>query len=98
MTMHSAKGLEFPIVFVAGLEENLFPHANSLFDPDELEEERRLFYVAMTRAKKHLILSGASSRSIFGNIQYNSVSRFVKEIPPEFIERYANQKAGNSYL
>jgi DNA helicase II / ATP-dependent DNA helicase PcrA len=97
MTVHSAKGLEFPVVFISGLEENLFPHASSLYDMDEIEEERRLCYVAMTRAKKHLILTGACSRTIFGNIQYNSVSRFVKEIPTEFITRFPEKKAGFGY-
>lgn len=97
MTMHSAKGLEFPVVFISGLEENLFPHVSSLYDPDELEEERRLCYVAMTRAKKYLVLSGASSRTVFGNLQYNPISRFVKEIPREFIERIKDRKAGNYY-
>ena len=97
MTVHSAKGLEFPVVFITGLEENLFPHASSLYDNDELEEERRLCYVAMTRARKFLIMTGACSRTIFGNVQYNSVSRFIKEIPAEYISKIPERKTGYSY-
>src|SRR6266513_972569 len=77
MTMHSAKGLEFPFVYVVGLEENLFPNTMSMSSREELEEERRLFYVAITRAKHKLILSFASTRYRFGNMQYNEPSRFL---------------------
>ena len=83
MTVHAAKGLEFDTVFVAGLEETLFPHQNSMNDPISIEEERRLAYVAITRAKRKLYLSCASSRQIFGVAQANPVSRFIGEIPSE---------------
>jgi len=80
MTVHSAKGLEFEHVYVIGMEEGLFPHSQSLMDPKELEEERRLMYVAITRAKKKLHLSNSKSRLYFGNIQMNMPSRFLVEI------------------
>lgn len=85
MTVHSAKGLEFPYVFVAGLEENLFPSGGMLASPAEIEEERRLFYVAMTRAKKAVCLSFANTRMRNGKHESNSPSRFIKEIDPEYI-------------
>ena len=81
MTTHASKGLEFPVVFVIGLEEGLFPHSKTLFYPDELEEERRLCYVAITRAKEKLILTFTKYRNIFGSIQTNLPSRFLGEIP-----------------
>jgi DNA helicase II / ATP-dependent DNA helicase PcrA len=80
MTVHASKGLEFPVVFVAGMEESIFPHSRSLYDPAEMEEERRLCYVAMTRAKKHLYLLSAVTRSLYGSLGYNPVSRFIKEL------------------
>ena len=83
MTIHSAKGLEFDCVFVAGMEESLFPHSNSSFDPQGLEEERRLAYVAITRARKRLYLTSALTRQIFGQANANPVSRFIGEIPSE---------------
>ena len=83
MTIHSAKGLEFDCVFVAGLEESIFPHSNSSFDPQGLEEERRLAYVAITRARKRLCLTAALTRRIFGQTNANPVSRFIGEIPNE---------------
>ena len=83
MTIHSAKGLEFDCVFVAGLEESIFPHSNSSFDPQGLEEERRLAYVAITRARKRLSLTAALTRRIFGQTNANPVSRFIGEIPNE---------------
>ncbi len=83
MTVHASKGLEFDCVFVAGMEETLFPHGNSSFDPAGIEEERRLAYVAITRARKVLHLSCANSRKIFGESQANPISRFVNEIPSE---------------
>ena len=86
MTSHAVKGLEFDIVFVTGLEEGLFPHANSIYDDSELEEERRLFYVAITRAKKVLYLTNARSRVLFGQVQCNPPSRFINEINSEDIE------------
>lgn len=87
MTLHNAKGLEFPAVFMIGMEEGLFPHSNSMFDPSELEEERRLCYVGMTRAQKRLYLSYARSRMLYGAIQANMPSRFIGEIPEELTER-----------
>ena len=87
MTMHAVKGLEFDIVFVTGLEEGLFPHSNSMYDEKELEEERRIFYVAITRAKKVLYLTNARSRVLFGKIQTNMPSRFIDEINEEDIEK-----------
>jgi len=87
MTVHSAKGLEFPYVFVTGMEENVFPVAQSLNDRADLEEERRLFYVAVTRAMKRLTLSYAENRYRWGNIQFSEPSRFLSEIDPEFIDQ-----------
>ena len=86
MTMHAAKGLEFPVVAIAGLEENLFPHARSQDDPEEMEEERRLCYVGMTRAMERLTLTHTLSRSLFGRRSYNLASRFLDELPAE-VER-----------
>ncbi len=86
MTMHAAKGLEFPVVFILGLEDGMFPHLRALTDPDELEEERRLAYVGITRAEQRLYLTNAWSRMIFGQTQYNPASRFLEEIPEELIE------------
>ncbi|MGI6591644.1 MAG: ATP-dependent helicase [Eggerthellaceae bacterium] len=83
MTVHSAKGLEFDCVFVAGMEEGLFPHRNSMYDPEGVEEERRLAYVAITRARERLYLTAAQSRTIFGQTSANPVSRFLIEIPQE---------------
>jgi len=89
MTLHSAKGLEFPTVILAGLEEGLFPHSRSAEDEEELEEERRLCYVGMTRARRHLILTGAARRRIFGEYQGSEPSRFIDEVPAELLERVA---------
>jgi DNA helicase-2/ATP-dependent DNA helicase PcrA len=86
MTMHSAKGLEFPVVFIVGLEDGVFPHIRSLTDPDELEEERRLAYVGITRARSRLYLTNAWSRSLWGGTQYNVPSRFLREIPEELVQ------------
>ena len=86
MTVHSAKGLEFPYVFIAGLEENLFPSGGMLASPNDIEEERRLFYVAMTRAKRAVALSYAVTRMRNGKHESNSVSRFLKEIGPEYLD------------
>ena len=86
MTIHSAKGLEFPYVYVAGMEENLFPSIMSISSRQELEEERRLFYVAVTRAEKQLVLSYALTRYQYGNASCQELSRFVEEIDPQFIE------------
>jgi DNA helicase II / ATP-dependent DNA helicase PcrA len=86
MTMHSAKGLEFPVVIIAGLEEGLFPHSRSAEDEAELEEERRLCYVGITRAQRRLVLTSASRRRVFGDYQSTQPSRFIDEIPPELME------------
>ncbi len=86
MTLHAAKGLEFPLVFLAGLEENLFPHQMSIEEPGRLEEERRLCYVGITRAMQKLYLSYAESRRLHGSDSYNSPSRFLREIPAELLE------------
>ena len=87
MTIHAAKGLEFPVVFVGGLEETLFPNAMSINTREELEEERRLFYVAVTRAKKRLWLTYANTRYRFGNLTQNDPSRFIDELPEERLDR-----------
>ena len=86
MTLHSAKGLEFETVFLVGMEEGIFPGFKSIGEPQELEEERRLFYVGITRAKRFLFLTCAKRRTIFGSTSYNPISRFVKEIPEELLE------------
>lgn len=86
MTIHSAKGLEFPVVFLPGMEEGLFPGHQSILNPDEIEEERRLAYVAVTRAKQKLYITHVHDRLLNGTTQYNQLSRFVKEIPPELLE------------
>ena len=86
MTLHSAKGLEFEVVFMAGMEEGVFPHSRTFFEPDELEEERRLCYVGMTRAKQQLYMLNASSRMLYGNTQHNVPSRFISDIPIEMVE------------
>jgi len=85
MTLHSAKGLEFPVVFMAGLEESLLPHSKALFDQTEMEEERRLCYVGMTRAKEELYMLYADSRILYGGVQHNPPSRFLSEIDGEFM-------------
>src|SRR5262245_24695089 len=86
MTLHSAKGLEFPVVFLIGLEDGVFPHLRSLTEPDQLEEERRLAYVGITRARRRLYLSHAWSRTLFGGTQYNPPSRFLDEIPKGLVK------------
>ena len=85
MTLHAAKGLEFPAVFLIGMEDGVFPHLRSLTEPDQLEEERRLAYVGITRARQRLYLTHAWSRTLFGGTQYNAASRFIDEIPPRLI-------------
>lgn len=87
MTLHAAKGLEFPLVWIPGMEEGLFPSMRSLGDPEQLEEERRLAYVGITRAKEHLTLVTAKRRMLFGQTLYGRESRFLKEIPEELLER-----------
>ncbi len=86
MTLHNAKGLEFDVVFIAGMEDGVFPHFRSMTDPDQLEEERRLAYVGITRARRRLYITHAWSRSLFGASSYNPPSRFLNEIPPELLE------------
>src|SRR6185503_2908682 len=92
MTLHAAKGLEFPVVFMPGLEETLFPHSRALYDQSEMEEERRLCYVGMTRAREELYMTYASSRMLYGGVQHNPPSRFLSEINAQF------QAAGSSSL
>jgi DNA helicase-2/ATP-dependent DNA helicase PcrA len=86
MTLHTAKGLEFPVVFLAGMEDGLFPHQRSLNDIEGLEEERRLAYVGMTRAMQQLYVTYAEQRRLHGMDTYGAPSRFIKEIPSELIE------------
>ena len=90
MTMHAAKGLEFPVVVIAGLEEGLFPHSRAFEDEGELEEERRLCYVGMTRARQRLVLTGAARRRTFGEYKATNPSRFLDEVPAELIEQAAD--------
>ncbi|MCO8125676.1 DNA helicase PcrA [Acidimicrobiia bacterium EGI L10123] len=101
MTLHSAKGLEYPIVFLVGLEDGIFPHLRTLTEPDQLEEERRLAYVGITRAMHHLHITHAWSRTLFGGTQYNPPSRFLDEIPPELVEeiggRQRASRGGRTY-
>ncbi|MEE9182220.1 MAG: UvrD-helicase domain-containing protein [candidate division NC10 bacterium] len=87
MTLHMAKGLEFPVVFIAGMEEGVFPHGRAYTDPEELEEERRLCYVGVTRAKKRLFLTAAVQRRLYGGESFNLPSRFLEEITPHLLER-----------
>jgi DNA helicase II / ATP-dependent DNA helicase PcrA len=93
MTLHSAKGLEFPVVFLIGMEEGIFPHSRSLDDEDEMEEERRLAYVGITRAEEELFLTSAQMRTLFGHTSINPVSRFIREIPEELVERVNKRTA-----
>ncbi|MCF3944928.1 DNA helicase PcrA [Oceanobacillus alkalisoli] len=86
MTLHAAKGLEFPVVFLIGMEENVFPHSRSMFDEEEMEEERRLAYVGITRAEKVLYLTSAKMRTLYGRTNMNPISRFIQEIPEELLE------------
>ncbi|HRK40714.1 MAG TPA: UvrD-helicase domain-containing protein [Candidatus Saccharibacteria bacterium] len=100
MTLHAAKGLEFPVVFMIGMEETIFPHSRALYEPDEMEEERRLCYVGMTRAREELYLSSASSRLIFGSRQFNPPSRFLadmgaSEVAPTIAGFTPSQQVGN---
>jgi DNA helicase-2/ATP-dependent DNA helicase PcrA len=84
MTLHAAKGLEFPVVFMVGMEESIFPHSRALYDQSEMEEERRLCYVGMTRAREELYMCYATSRLLYGGVQHNPPSRFLSEIDGEF--------------
>ncbi|CAN5255371.1 DNA helicase PcrA [soil metagenome] len=96
MTMHNAKGLEFEVVFIVGMEDSVFPHHRSLGDPEELEEERRLCYVAMTRARRRLYLTNAWSRTLFGGTSANPPSRFLKEVPAELVDSRSADRGGPS--
>ncbi len=94
MTIHSAKGLEFPVVFILGLEEGIFPHSRSALSPTEMEEERRLMYVGLTRAKERIYLLHTEQRTIFGSTQVNPPSRFISEIPNHLIEERELKRSG----
>jgi DNA helicase-2/ATP-dependent DNA helicase PcrA len=94
MTLHSAKGLEYPVVFLVGCEEGIFPHNRALLDPSELEEERRIAYVGLTRARERLLVSHAWQRMLYGQSQYNPPSRFLAEIPAELFDRQGNVDSG----
>ncbi|HTH94737.1 MAG TPA: 3'-5' exonuclease, partial [Rhodocyclaceae bacterium] len=103
MTVHSAKGLEFNVVFMSGLEEGLFPHENSAMEIDGLEEERRLMYVAITRARERLYLSFAQTRMLHGQTRYNAASRFLDEIPAGLLKwlkpkQNRGYSSGSNYL
>jgi DNA helicase-2/ATP-dependent DNA helicase PcrA len=95
MTLHSAKGLEFPVVFMIGLEDGVFPHLRSIGEPDQLEEERRLCYVGITRAMERLYLTHAWSRTLFGGTQYNPPSRFLDEVPEQLVEEVKANRRGS---
>ncbi len=97
MTLHSAKGLEFPVVFIIGVEEGIFPHNRALTEPTEMEEERRLAYVGITRAMRRLFVTHAWSRMLYGSTQYNPPSRFLDEIPDDLIESKGNTSGRSSY-
>jgi DNA helicase-2/ATP-dependent DNA helicase PcrA len=94
MTVHTAKGLEFPVVFIAGLEDAIFPHVSSIADPQGMEEERRLAYVAITRARERLYMTHAMRRSLYGRTQQNLPSRFLEEVPGEFVKATGIGSAG----
>lgn len=96
MTIHSAKGLEFPIVLIPGMEEGIFPASQAIMDPDELEEERRLAYVAITRAKKELYILRAKTRTMYGRTQFNAPSRFIEDIPAEYINEEEEYEKNNA--
>src|SRR5699024_10299703 len=94
MTLHSAKGLEIHVVFLIGMEENLFPHSRSMMDDEELEEERRLAYVGITRAEEKLFLTHANMRTLYGRTNLNPISRFIEEIPEELLDGFEQTKEG----
>jgi DNA helicase II / ATP-dependent DNA helicase PcrA len=97
MTLHTAKGLEYPVVFIVGLEENVFPHVRSIGEPRDLEEERRLAYVGITRARQRLYLTNAWSRTLFGATNYNLPSRFLKEVPEELVRVASPSSTAGSF-
>ena len=94
MTLHTAKGLEFPVVFLTGMEDGVFPHLRSIGDPEELEEERRLCYVGITRAEQRLYLTHAWSRQLFGSTDYYPPSRFLAEIPEQLVKAEGRKASG----
>ncbi|WP_090086697.1 DNA helicase PcrA [Lentibacillus persicus] len=93
MTLHAAKGLEFPVVFLVGMEENVFPHSRSMFDNEEMEEERRLAYVGVTRAEQELYLTHAKMRTLYGRTNMNPISRFINEIPEDLVDGIEQARA-----
>ncbi len=97
MTLHSAKGLEFPVVFIVGMEEGLFPGNQVMYDPSEIEEERRLCYVGITRAKQKLYITNARTRMLFGNTSLTRPSRFINEIPEELVDSNLNEPKQSFY-
>src|SRR6185437_15413171 len=97
MTLHAAKGLEFPVVFMVGMEESVFPHSRALYDQSEMEEERRLCYVGMTRARQELYLTYATSRLLYGGVQHNLPSRFLGEIDSGFQANVGSQGYESSW-
>jgi DNA helicase-2/ATP-dependent DNA helicase PcrA len=98
MTVHAAKGLEFNLVFITGLEEGLFPHDNSLNDEDGLQEERRLMYVAITRARKKLYLTHCQTRMMYGQTRYHIASRFLDEVPTELLQWLSPKPKDNAHI
>ena len=96
MTLHSAKGLEFPVVFLIGLEEGVFPHSRSLMEEAEMEEERRLAYVGITRAEQTLFITNAQMRTLYGRTSMNPASRFISEIPEDLLEGVEPEKRMNT--
>ena len=92
MTIHSAKGLEFPLVFLPGMDEGIFPGVRSFMEPAALEEERRLCYVAITRAKEELYMSNAHMRTMYGKINSYMPSRFIEEIPPDLVDKVITEE------
>ncbi len=97
MTLHGAKGLEFPVVFMAGMEETIFPHSRALYDQQEMEEERRLCYVGMTRAREELYLIAASARLLYGGVQHNPPSRFLSEIDGKLSNEFAGDRLASAF-
>ena len=92
MTLHNAKGLEYPVIFMVGLEDGVFPHMRSLGEPAEMEEERRLFYVGVTRAEQRLFLINAIQRALWGAPNFNGPSRFLREVPDHLLEEESRVK------
>jgi DNA helicase-2/ATP-dependent DNA helicase PcrA len=97
MTLHNAKGLEYPVVYITGLEEGLFPLSRAREQPETLEEERRLFYVGITRARKRLVLAHADTRALYGGRDYRMPSRFLAEIPADTLEQTPRARRGSSF-